>query len=313
MSAKGKPKRTRGSWAGHSFYEEYQQCPRKFYIHRYLRIAPKFTAPPLLFGTAFHEAKSTFYKTKSRTRAVNKFISTLKQYAHLYEVPEVYHDHKDRGELMIGAWISDYGIEDIKKFDLIASEKTLDVELELLPGFFHTVKPDTIVRVKGGKAAYILESKSTMFSANITAQAVHWGDQATGQIWAVRKKYPKLELRGVIPDVTFWSKNSTNPAKIQNLRGSVITRSNQDLYEYELMMTVLIHEISQRIQAVEEGYNPVEVFPRATTWCMSFSSPCEYAYICRNQKLTAKGRAPHGFFRDQAPKKQNALKKIRET
>lgn len=310
---KGKPKRTRGSWAGHSFYEEYQECPWKFYMHRVLRIAPKYTAPPLLFGTAFHEAKAVFYKTKSRQKAINKFLSTLKYYAHLYEDSEVYHNHLWRGELMVDAWVSDYGIEDLKKFDLVASEKTLEVELELLPGFFHTVKPDTIVQTKGrNKTGYILESKSTMFSANITAQAVTYGDQATGQIWAVRKKYPELKLRGVIPDVTFWAKTTTNPAKIKNLRGSVITRTNRDLYEYELMMTSLIHEISQRVEALDE-FTPIELFPRSTTWCMSFSHPCEYVDICRNYDLTAKGKAPRGFFRDQAPKKQNALKKIKDT
>jgi hypothetical protein len=54
----------------------------------------------------------------------------------------------------------------------------------------------------------------------------------------------------------------------------------------------ILMEISQKIQGVAEGYDPIQLFDRNTSWCTSYNHPCEYMGICRSWNL---GGCPHGF------------------
>jgi hypothetical protein len=290
-------KKRRGSSAGFHYYNLYQNCPRKFYIKSVLRIKPKVESDMLLFGGAFHEGKATFYKTKSKSKALDKITGELESFQGLYGKEETFEFHYLRAPVLLEVWIDTYGKRDLKNFTFIDVEKELRVPLELLEGFYMTVRPDAIVQNKTrSKETYIFETKSTMFSLRVTEEAVRLGDQATSYTWAVRKMYPELNLIGVIPDIAYWHKNAYEP---KFAREDLVTRTKNDLREYEIGVSNLIREVSQKVEAYYKGYDPVGLFPRNTSWCLSFSHPCEYAYICRNVDLKPKGRVPRGFLRDK--------------
>ncbi len=293
-----KKERRRASHAGFHFLNDYANCPRHFFIHYLLRIVPKTQGPPLLFGAAFHEAKATYYNTKSKSKALSKVKRELKDSKHLYESPEVYEKHLFKGPILLEAWIDAYGKNDLNNFEFVCVEKEFHVPIT--ERFYMTVRPDAVVT--DGKRAYILETKTSMFSVQVTKNAVWMGDQATSYIYAVKRRFPDLPLRGVIPDVAYWNKNSEKLENMKFDREGLVTRTKQDLREFEIQQAGLISEISQKVGAWRSGYDPIMLFPRNTSWCTSFSSLCEYAYICRNKHLTSKGRAPTGFIRDRLTK-----------
>ena len=52
----------------HTKISEFLRCPRKFHLHRRLRIPPAFTPAALVFGGAIHEALSVFHQARLEGR-----------------------------------------------------------------------------------------------------------------------------------------------------------------------------------------------------------------------------------------------------
>lgn len=298
MTPTKQPKRS-ASAAGFHFLNLFQCCPRKFFIRFVLRIDPKYTSTPLIFGSAFHEAKATYYQTKHLDEALsvgNNLIQSSKK--ELFDPSEV-NQLKNRLELMFTSWVDQYGKIDLKRFKFLCVEKEFIVPVGNTQ-LVMTMRPDAIVQEKQTKLIYILETKTSSFSIRVTADAVMTGDQATAYIWGVHK-ITGWNIYGVQPDITFWSKNSQSRSGIQNDRPSAVLRDNQACLRFELGVAQLISEITQKVEAFKNGMNCWQLFPRNSHYCCSFSHPCEYSKICFDQ-LQDNPKVPDGFKRIKSRK-----------
>lgn len=294
------------SSAGFHFYNLHQCCQRKFYIKYICRLTPMFVAPPLVQGSAFHEAKEVYYKTGVTKKAVDVAVAFIKKNQSTLEFKEDYDKILYRVPILILRWIERFGEYDRKIYKFVAIERHFKVVLphvDGVPDITVTIKPDAIVQEKGSKDIYIMETKTSGFQIETTNMGVQTGDQATSYIYAVQKNLKK-EVRGVIPDIAYWNKNAKSEDNIQIVRGDIVIRKDRDLEVWEKSVRQEFLEISQKVEALKKGYDEDALFRRNTFYCMSYGKPCEFANICR-MPLKPGMDLPYGFARYAHKKGEN--------
>lgn len=294
----------RESPSGFHFFNLFQNCPWKFFMKYPLGWRTFYTEPHLIEGGAFHEGKAVFYQKASMDaarRTAESYIKSLKA------------DFQDKDQVqrsiyrvvpMLTQWIYDWGEWDLENLKILEVEKMHKVALP--NGFYLTIRPDTVAQRKDDGKIYVHETKTTGFNAAVTNLGVYHGDQSTSYIWALSKVHPSWKIAGVIPDISFYPKNATDPGKIRNTRGDVVSRSPEQLDQFAKGTMNVISDISQRVRAVADGMDPHAAFPRNTQWCMSYNRQCEYANVCRRDDLDLR-RVPGGFARDPWAEEHDVL------
>jgi len=295
-----------GTHSGFHWYTLYQSCGRRFYFRSILGYKPRFTPPPLINGTAFHLGKETFYSTASEAKALKAMSLYLTEARGEIEFNEDFAIMRARLPLMLSSWIKAHGASDLKHYTFLALEREFSIPFP--NGFVATVRPDAVVRDSNG-AIFILETKTSGASAALTETAVSFGDQATVQLAAARRAFPRARIEGVIPDILFWLKSSRSAREIRCIRGALVTRTREQTDEWERSTASLLSEISQKALALEHGAEPVTLFRRNTEFCVSYNKACEYLHICRESLDIPFGRAPHGFTFDTVLRMNVRVKK----
>lgn len=293
-------KRRRESSAGFHFINLYQCCRRKFYFRYLKRLKSKITAQPLVLGGAYHEGKSIFYKTKSETKALAAALAVVEEAKKELESKEVYREIVFRVSNLLKKWVTEIGSYDLKVFKILANEEEFKVPVANTDVFV-TLRPDQIIKSKVDKTIYILETKTTSFSSLVTEKAVYYGDQATMYLWGVAKA-TKWKPYAVLPDIAFWSKNTSNVDRITLTRGELITRPEHFIEAFEKGLSQTITEINQLVTAYKEGYDPEVLFPRNTHYCLSFSTVCQFAGICMEDCERKGWRKPDELIVDRSIK-----------
>ena len=296
---KALPKR-QASPAGFHFLNLFQSCQRKFYFRYLLGISTVHTHPALINGSAFHEGKATFYTTRGEGPAIAMALRVLRSAKKELAHPEDLKDMEYRLTNLLHFWIEEKGKNDLKQYKLIAVEKELKVPVAHTP-YIMTMRQDAIVQDKQSKLVYIMETKTSSFSARVANEAVLYGDQATTYLWGARKMMPKIEIYGVVPDISFWSKQSKTVDGIKNVRGDIAVRSDYALEQFEKGVSQTLSEINQKSLAYKRGRDPWLLFPRNSHYCLAYSSPCEFASICY-EDCEAMKKLPNGFKRVKLPK-----------
>jgi len=271
--------------SGFHFWNLYQNCRWKFLLRYITGIEPAKTPKALSFGGAMHEAKAVFYRTGSQEAAKKVFIDNLALARAEYEDEEQYIADENRGPLLLDRWVDEFGRADLVDHEILAIEEPMEVALP--NGFKVTFRCDAVLKPRGHKESYIYETKTTGFSVEVTETGVAMGDQATMYLWGCRKLHPEWNVAGLVPDVMY-----QRQSKVVCHRGDVIFRTAREIDQFERMMVGLLTEISQKVQALEKGYDPLQLFDRNTSWCTSYYRPCEYAGVCRQWDLTG---IPEGF------------------
>ena len=287
------------SSSGFHFLNLFQCCQRKFYLRYHLLIRPVYTHPALIFGSAFHEGKATFYSEKSESKALAIALQVLKGSKKELEHPEDLKEMEFRLTNMLHFWIAEHGLNDLRQYKVLAIEKELKVPIAHTQ-YIMTMRPDTILQDKLTKLIYIMETKTSSFSHRVTNEAVLYGDQATAYLWGVRKQ-TKLMPYGVVPDISFWSKQAKTVDGIKNIRGDIAIRSDYALEQFEKGVSQILSEINQKALAYHRGRDPWLLFPRNSHYCLSYSTPCEFASICYEDCELMK-KLPSKFKRSKAPK-----------
>lgn len=289
------PKRSESA-SGFHFVNLYQCCPRKFYLRYHLRIRPKFTHPALINGSAFHEGKATFYTSKSEPKALAVALGVLRRGKKELEDQSALKDMEFRLTNLLHFWIEEKGKNDLRQYKILFVEKELKVPIAHTQYIF-TMRPDAILQDKQSKLVYIFETKTSSFSLRVTNEAVLYGDQATAYLWGVRKMMKKLEVYGVVPDISFWSKQAKTVDAIKNQRGDIAVRSDYAIEQFEKGLSQTLSEINQKSLAYKRGRDPWLLFPRNSHYCLSYSTPCEFASICYEDCESLKA-LPARFKRD---------------
>jgi hypothetical protein len=293
--------------SGFHYITLYHSCKRKFYFRHVLRLAPRLTPTPLINGTAFHLGKETFYRTSSEKKSLIAMADLLHAERGNMQYPDDYALIKTKLPLMLSSWIAHYGKRDLANYRFLALEEEFAVTFP--NRMTATVRPDTVVEDRE-RCIFILETKTTGYSAAMTEISVNFGDQATTQIAAVRERFPKKHVYGVIPDILFWLKSSRTPRDIKCVRGQLVERSADDIEEWKLGTAYTLSEISQKVAALKT-HSEFGLFPRNTDQCVSYNSPCPYMKICR-ERIDYARVVPHGFVREEASSKTTSAKKGRK-
>jgi hypothetical protein len=279
------------SSSGFHYSNLFQCCPRKWYF-RYLKgWENKIKGRPLILGGAFHEGKAVFYKTGSERKAI-QVAHDLVDMSKLELIKEDFDDIHYRVPIMLHYWIEKFGRSDRAEYDFVMIERQLEVPVEGTP-YIMTIRCDAVVRTKIEKIVIIFETKTSSFSKRIMEESVALGDQATSYLFGI-KKMTGLDPIGVIPDIAYWNKKTTNLSNLEFFRGDVITRSDGEIRTFEKSIGQLFHEMSQKAEAYRQGYDPWILFPRNSHYCTAYSTPCEFAGVCRADCELVK-RAPSGF------------------
>ena len=285
--------RERESWGGLHFVQEYQNCMRKWY-HKYaLQIESKYTSRELIGGAAFHYGKGRYYKHGNKKKALAEIKGYIKRRANQYYKEEDFEWTYLRYPTMLGAWIDAFGEHDRKQYDVVAVEQELVVKVPGTNGFYATMRPDTILRDRDYKYEWIMETKTTGFSKLLQDKGVYYGDQATMYLWGAREAMG-LKCDGVLPDITYWHKDSKDPSKIDCMRGDIVQRTQEEIESFVQGLAGLLNEISQKASAFAQGYDANTLYPRNTSRCMDFFRPCEFSEVCRSN-LTRDSRLPEGM------------------
>lgn len=288
-------KKSGASSAGFHFYNLYQCCPRKFFIRWVCRIDTKHLPKALIYGAAFHEAKAEYYRTGDRTKATKKGLAYLTANKKEYEFQEDFQENTFRLPIALNKWVQTYGIDDLSMYDPIFIEEEMEVNLH---GFRFTGRPDTVLKGKKSGKIYVMETKTSGFSKDVTLNAVYFGDQATAYFMLMKDKIGKVP-DGLIPDVLYWnSKSNSSSSTPEAVRGSVVKRTEEDIHHFRLGIMQVFSEIAQKVEAVKQGADPFQLFPRNGYYCTSYGKPCEFADICR-MNLKAGMKAPSGYRIDK--------------
>lgn len=297
----------RESYAGFHFFNLGQDCKRKFFLRYVMRLQPEHYGWQLVFGGAFHEGKSTWYARANKTLAIKKAVQAVEEEVHKLEEPDKADWLIERVQILLGMWIDTHGKSDLKHNKVLETEVQSYVDLGYTLGkspIIMTVRPDAILKRKHEDAIVIMETKTSGFSYAITELAVYMGDQSTSYIAAARQKYPQYRLIGVQPDIAYWNKTSDNVKNIKLIRTEIVTRNKEDIQAWKDGTADTITDLSARVAAYKTGRaTEHQAFPRNTTYCYAYGRKCEFYDICRG-KVSAKGRAPAGFKRDQRQRLQ---------
>lgn len=213
---------------------------------------------------------------------------------------DIYEDLKFRLPNLLHFWIQETGTRDLQNYKILYVEKQLSVPV-LDTGWEMTIRPDTILQDKQNGLIYIMETKTSGFSHRVTSEAVYYGDQATSYIWGARKALG-LDIYGCVPDISYWNKQTNDVKNIKNIRGDIVTRDGYACESFEKGVAQILSEINQKAQAYKKGFDEWLLFPRNSYYCLSYSTPCEYAQICY-QNLKAMKKLPSEFKRDLAVRK----------
>jgi hypothetical protein len=306
---KMKPRTHGASEKGFHFLEGFKQCKRKFFIHEVLGIEPERKPFQLLFGSAFHAGKEAFYLSGSVAKARKAMMSELDAIrGQMEDERRIYPVLKTKAPIMLDRWIKVLGANDLSLYRILAVEEIGEVKLP--NGFTFTFKPDVVLQVPSGPI-YIFDTKTSWYSSHLQAEQVEVGDQASTYLYGWNHLHPKLKASGVVADCISWNLATDDPEKIQVIRSNLTGRTPLELWEWEQGAMSDLRDMASRVKALSKS-SYSQLFPRTTSYCLSYNRKCEYLDICRSDLTTMKS-LPGGFCRIQKSKDLAGLGRMKDS
>ncbi len=285
-----KPKEgRRESPSGYHYYALFKECPRKWYIKYVLGLVPQFTAPPLIFGGAIHEAVAMYYqKGFDLDVLVNGFRAELTARKDEYESPAKFLEDIEKGTIMLDTWASTWRDWDRERIEILEIETEYTIPIGPAERQFDfTIRPDRVVRRLDDGKILLPDVKTTGWSVDKTMDNARRDDQLTSYIWGYNKTHEeKAEAAQV--DVMYARGRVTDAQRSEDI---IVTRFAQQ--QFEMGLYGLITDITQKVLALEKYPWPL-LFPRNARVCGMFG--CEYEPICREN--IKPGTEVDGYNRD---------------
>lgn len=275
----------RESKSGFHFYTLYQSCPRRFWFKYILKWETDKTAPALLFGQAMHHSVAEFYKKS--IDIIDHFVIQLTERKDLYEDNTVYIKDLDRGQGLLDIWMINWGLDWKEREEMIEVEKEFSVKIG---NFDFTGRLDGVFRDKKTGRRFIRELKTTSYSVMGSYWNLFYSDQPTAYVFARNKEHPHERIDEVQPDILY---NKGRVFKAE--RPPNITRTSQDLEEFELGMLGIITEITQKVKSLSE-FKSIQLFPRRGNCDGDGFYTCPYRKICRSNIDV--NYVPYGFHKE---------------
>ena len=194
----------RESPSGLSFYMTFVDCARKGYIKYINGLRPDIKSPPLIFGSAFHDAKKLYWEGPFNANGMlEEFDSSLLAMKDEYEDSEKYNDDLQRGHSMIDNWLFTHHDENQDRYVPLAVEQQYDIMIGPNEDFLFTIRPDVILKDKKFQKNIIMDTKSTGWSLDMVFKTNSLGDQLTAYIWGVSKAHPEWKIETAQIDCSY--------------------------------------------------------------------------------------------------------------
>jgi hypothetical protein len=261
-----------------------------------LLLLPKITSPALVYGGTIHKALEKLYKTHSIQKAQDTFTTELTNREKEYAEYDTFESDYLGGQRMLENYYQTFFEKDINEYHIIEGEK--QYELPIGPeelNFSMTIKPDLVLQDKTTKEYLVRDFKTTGYSISKALKNAECNDQVTGYIWALNKAHPDWNLSCAQIDILYHRRGSN---KYESFRGDEIYRTKYDLANFELTMTGIIRDVSEKVKHLNNLPSEL-LFPRHGAFCGLFG--CEYEDICRNDLsiyMDHEILPPHGFMYD---------------
>jgi hypothetical protein len=279
----------RESPSGYHFYSLYLECPRCWYLKYVLGLKPRFTSSPLIFGGCLHEAIETYYKQgKDNQKARRRFEETLTSRKGEYEKLDKFDEDFARGPKMLDEWHKTWSRYDDDLYEVIEIEEEHEFRIGPNGDYLFTVRPDRVCRRKDSGLYEVFDVKTTSWSASRSFLGAEEGDQMTSYLWAMNKAHPDWGIKTAVIDVIY-----SRGKKVEASRPGIIYRTSFDFKVFELMMTGIIVEVSQKYKALSKYPWPL-LFPPNGGYHAIFGNP--YGEVHRSN--IRPGEVPPGFVRD---------------
>jgi hypothetical protein len=268
-----------GSLAGVHFASSYDACQRKYHLHFNMGIEEKYHDKALIFGSAIHEAKATFYETWDPKAGVERGLKECDDRRDEFYSIEEYDFARSRVSPLMKAWYNAYGFEDKNKYKIIAIEEEIRLPVPFTPGFVHTQRHDAVLEDQQNGDIFTFDTKTASSSLDFTLNSVRLSDQVTAYIWGGTEVFGK-RYKGFVIDVQYWSTRSTNPHTIRCQRSEVITRTDHELKVFQAQIGGIFNEIQAKERALALGTPSPFLFRRNSYYCYAFFRKCAYADVC---------------------------------
>jgi len=299
-----KPKESRReSPSGYHYYALFKECPRKWYIKYVLGLAPIFTAPPLIFGGAIHEAVAKYYQEDFNIDSIiDAFTAELTARKDEYESQAKFLEDYERGQVMLDTWVSTWRDVDRQMYDILEVEKQYTIKIGPEGGEFDfTIRPDRVVRRRDDNVILLPDVKTTGWSVDKTMAGARRDDQLTSYVWGYNKTHEE-KAEAAMVDVMYTRGKVSDAQRSEDI---FITSFAQK--QFEMGLYGLISDITAKVMALSEYPWPL-LFPRNARVCDRFG--CEHESICREN--IKPGEVPEGYRKDPWVEVEPWLKKAQD-
>lgn len=257
---------------GYHYYSEYQQCPRRWYLHHELSLNPLAQKPALTLGLIWHEALELLLQTSDLPAATAHAVDAYTGFRS--EIPKDVFDEKlALIPKRLAQWWENYQTERAAlpgPISIIATEMPLS--LELFDGTRLTGRIDGILQTGDG-LAYLLEHKTTSYRMANVINSLELEDQVTAYLLLFTQCFPDTPVAGALVDVTGFYLTAPEP------EFTIIARTDTELFDYSCSLRSLSKSIGESKRYFSQDENPFYSFPRNGSWCSMFG--CPYTPICR--------------------------------
>lgn len=250
---------------GIHYYDDFRECPRKFYYKRVLGLEPDEKKPALVKGLAMHAAQETFLREGEH--AVQWAIDEV-----FKEGAGAFYEDSEREEARaaIGeayaSWRLKYGDLDAKNLEVVSIEGTYS--REILPGKMLTGRIDRLMRdtLTGGLIIFDTKTSSAAGPAKI-ALNTELDDQLPLYSWLVQEAHGEHPTC-VVDAVGFYKKAQWERSEIYYDQSAID--------DAVICMQSTIIDLEDRLAHKDDWRF---AFPRHTLKCRLWG--CPYADFCR--------------------------------
>ncbi len=267
---------------GYHYLNEYQNCPRRFYLHHIQRLEPLSDKESLILGRTWH----ALLALQLGPGETGEFELVQGDYFKETSLGlEAAREQWERITTMLPRWRNKVAetlgfvhFEDLLPL-IDAVEK--DITLQLPSGRAFTARLDCQFHLPDGRH-FVMEHKSTTWYPQKVIEGVDLEDQVTGYFAADYRDTPSS---GVLVDVTGLGERG-------GVETAIIYRSRKEVADFFLEVDGLFAELEEKEKLLSEGVNPRSLYPRNGAWCAMFG--CPYVDICR---VDVEDREFEGFTR----------------
>ena len=298
----------RESPCGFHFWALYQKCPWKFYLKYGKGWLPNEKASYFIYGGVFHDTIELAYQGKSLEFCKCYGTEKIKKSRNFYGKREDLFEYDIlRFQKAFPQWYNTWLKKDLEKYNLFSLEDGFN--LTLTNGYVITIRFDRVFEEKDTGNIIIVDTKTGKGTMNSVYKTMESGGQGITYTMAFVKKYPELtsKLKGVVVDLIS-TRDLVKGLTIDIERSGPIVYSSDQLLEHEMNVIGILSEISQKMKAYEDGYDPSFLFSRNGDACTFLG--CEYENICWKSNRRDDQTIPSGFVND--PRKIEIKERINE-